>query len=143
MRVLQPSKLKAIFIIAISAISNAQADGQDKSVIGNWKLTKVLDSSTITALDDEQAEHLIGEVFSIEANRIRLGDRTCDNPNFEVTVAETKEFFLRQAHASATKLGLTNPVTAVHVDCTFVYKKPPDRLVVHWKGYFFDAVRQR
>jgi len=31
----------------------------------------------------------------------------------------------------------------MHVKCTYVYKKASDRLVVHWKGFFFDAVRQR
>lgn len=116
---------------------------QDKSVIGNWKLTKVLDSSEISALDDDEAEKLIGKVLHISEKEIRLGERTCREPDFEVTRAETNEYFRRSAHASAAKLRLPNPVTAVHLNCTYVYKKAaPGRLVVHWKGVFFDAVRK-
>ena len=47
------------------------------------------------------------------------------------------------AHASPEKLGLPDPVTSVHINCAYVYKKTPDRLVLNWQGVFFDAVRQR
>lgn len=133
----------AAFALAAWPAAPAQADGQDKSVIGNWRLTAVLDSSDITALDDDQAQRLVGKMFTIAQDKVQLGDRTCARPDFEVTVAERDEFFARQAHVSAAKLGLPDPVTAVHLNCTYVYKKAPDKLVVHWKGFFFDAVRAR
>lgn len=115
---------------------------QDKTVIGKWKLTKVLDSSEISAIDDEEAEQLIGQVLTISEKEVRFGKRTCKEPDFEVTRAETVEYFQRNARADAEKLGLPNPVTAVHINCTYVYKKAPRKLVVHWKGVFFDAVRK-
>lgn len=115
---------------------------QDKSVIGKWKLTKVLDSSEISALDDDEAEQLVGQVLTISEKEVRLGKRTCKDPDFEVTRAETNEYFQRNAHVSAVNLGLPHLVTAVHINCTYVYKKTPKRLVVHWKGVFFDAVRK-
>jgi hypothetical protein len=31
----------------------------------------------------------------------------------------------------------------VHIDCAYVYKKTPDRLVLNWQGVFFEAVRQQ
>lgn len=86
---------------------------------------------------------LVGQVFIIQADKVQLGKRVCDSPDFDVTVAETNAFFARYAHASAEHLGLPNPVTVVDVDCTSVYKKSPDKLVVHWQGFFFDAVRQK
>jgi hypothetical protein len=133
----------AAFVAGALLAAPAYADGQDKSVIGTWRLTAVLDSSAITALDEKQAQQLVGQLFTIEFDKVRFGGRMCTHPDFEMTVAETNAFFASQAHVSADKLGLPNPVTAVHVDCTFVYKKAPDKLVVHWKGFFFDAVRQR
>jgi hypothetical protein len=128
-------------VLAICPALSAYAESQDKSVIGQWKLTKVLDSSEITALDDDGAQQLVGRVISIEPDKVRFGKRTCMDPDFEVTIAETDAYFARHAHASAEKLGLPNPVTAVHINCTYVYKKSADKIVVHWKGYFFDAVR--
>lgn len=117
------------------------ADQLGTSVIGSWKLTAVLDASDITSLDDEEAADLIGQIITIDRDKVQLGARVCDSPTFEVTKAETNKFFRDQAHASAKKLGLTNPVTAVYVSCTEVYIKSRNRLVVHWKGFFFDAVR--
>jgi hypothetical protein len=139
MRILTMIVATGAAVVFLVAPANSQ--GLDKSVIGEWKLTKVLDSSEITALDDEQAEKLVGRTFTIQADKVQFAGRTCQDPNFEVTQAETYEYFARNAHASAENLGLPNPVTAVHVDCTYVYKKAPDKLVVHWKGFFFDAVK--
>lgn len=132
----------AAFVLSSCFSCPLHAAEQDKSVIGKWKLTKVLDSSEISALDDDEAERLVGQVLTITEKEVRLGKRTCKDPDFEVTHAETNEYLQRSAHASAKMLGLPNPVTAVHINCTYVYKKAPGRLVVHWKGVFFDAVRK-
>ncbi|MGF6181035.1 hypothetical protein ABIB42_002047 [Massilia sp. UYP32] len=133
----------AVVALAMWASTPANAQSQDKSVIGQWRLTAVLDSSQISALDDAQANGMIGQVLSIGANRVRLGKRICDAPTFEATRAETEEYLYRHANASAENLGLPNPVTVVNLDCMDVYQKPPDKLVVHWQGVFFDAVRER
>jgi hypothetical protein len=133
-------------VIALACGSTPQlqaAERQGTSVIGSWKLSAVLDSSDISALDEEEAEQLIGHVMTISRDKVQLDERVCLSPEFEVIKAETNKYFREQAHASAKKLGLPNPVTAVIVSCTEVYIKAPNRLVVHWKGYFFDAVRVR
>lgn len=132
----------AIAVIAmVVCFDPAYAGNQDKSIIGKWKLTAVLDSSEITALDDDQAQNLVGQTFSIQADKVQFGQRMCKSPDFEVSNEETSDYFARHAHASADKLGLPNPVTVVHIDCTYVYKKAPDKIVIHWKGFYFDAVR--
>lgn len=142
------SCLRVLTILAAIILSTflgqvAHADGQDKSIIGRWKFTKVLDSADISALSDEQAEALIGQVFIIESHKIRFGNRSCDNPDFNVTVADRDKYLEEQFHATAENLALPDQVTAVDVDCTTVFKKGPDKLLVFWKGVFFDAVRVR
>lgn len=126
--------------LAMGPMAPAIADSQDKSVIGQWKLTAVLDSSEISALDDAQAQRLVGQVLSIRADRVQLGKDVCDAPSFESTRAETDQYLSRHANATADNLGLPNPVTVVNLGCMDVYQKPP-RLVVHWQGVFFEAVR--
>ena len=74
---------------------------QDTSVIGRWKLTAALDSSDITSIDDQEAEELVGQIITIDRDKVQLGARVCDSPSFEVTKAETNKFFRDQAHASA------------------------------------------
>lgn len=134
------SILASIILLAWLA-GPALAASVDRSVIGRWKLSAVLDSSEITAISDLQAQKLLGQVLYIGADKVVLGKRICKNPSFEVTKAETNSYFANSAHVSAAKLGLPNPVTAVHINCTYVYKKAPNRMIVHWKGYFFDARR--
>lgn len=132
----------AALIFTIVPVQQLQAsEWHEKFVIGSWKLTAVLDSSEISALDDDEAKQLIGHVITISQDKVQLDDRVCDSPGFEVTKAETYKLFREEAHASAKKLGLPNPVTAIEVSCTDVFIKSRNRLVVHWKGFFFDAVR--
>lgn len=132
----------AVMAIALAMwpAASANAEGRDKSVIGRWQLTAVLDSSEISALDDAQAQKLVGQVLSIGSERVQLGKRGCDAPSFEVTRAETDEYLFRHARATADNLGLPNPVSVVNLGCMDVYHKPP-KLVVHWQGVFFEAVR--
>ena len=133
--------IAAFALICYPAPQLHAADRLGTSVIGSWKLTAVLDSSDITSLDDQEAADLVGQVITIGREKVQLGARVCDAPSFEVTTAETNSYFRDEAHASAKKLGLPNPVTSVSVGCTFVYIKSKNRLVVHWKGFFFDAIR--
>nr|WP_315394408.1 hypothetical protein [uncultured Duganella sp.] len=131
----------ALTIVGCSVQQLQAAEAPGTYVIGDWKLTAVLDSSDITALDDREAANLVGHIFKINRDKIQLDERVCDAPSFEVTKAETNSYFRREAHASADKLGLPNPVTSIELNCTYVYPKSRNRLVVHWKGFFFDAIR--
>lgn len=134
----------AALVLAIWPTLPLHAAGHyNPSVIGKWKLTKVLDSSEISSLDDDEAEQLVGKVLTIAKDRVQLGDRVCLAPTFEATQEDPQKHMEEQAHASAEKVGLPNPVTVVQVSCTVVFIKNPNRLVVHWKGYFFDAVREK
>jgi hypothetical protein len=141
--------VRALAVVAAVALATwptlplHAAEQQDLSVIGKWKLTKVLDSSEISALDDDEAAQLVGKVITIAKDRVQLGDRVCSSPTFEATRENPQKHMEEQAHASAEKMGLPNPVTVVQVSCTVVFIKSRDRLVVHWKGVFFDAVRQK
>jgi hypothetical protein len=132
--------------IAWSALAMSQAlaaEQHDMSVIGQWKLTSVLDSADVSGLDDDEARKLVGTVLKISKSDVRVGGQVCSSPDFEVTSGDRDEYFKRRAHASAEKLGLPNPVTSVHINCAYVYKKTSDRLVLNWQGVFFDAVRQQ
>jgi hypothetical protein len=141
------TRLRALPAVAAIAIATwpmlpmYAAERHNVSVIGKWRLTSVLDSSEISALDDDEAQQLVGEVLTISKEKVQMGTRICPAPDFEVIQGDTNAYFERRAHASAANLGLPNPVTSVHVSCTYVYIKNPNRLVVHWKGVFFDAVR--
>ena len=132
----------AVLIFIVVPAQHLQAsEWHEKFVIGSWKLTAVLDSSEISALDDDEAQQLVGHVMTISRDQVQLDDRVCSSPGFEVTKTETYKLFREEAHASAEKLGLPNPVTAIEISCTDVFIKSRNRLVVHWKGFFFDAIR--
>lgn len=51
--------------------------------------------------------------------------------------------YLREdAHAPSGRLGLATVVTVVDLACTEALLKSHGKIVVYWKGYFFDAVKQ-
>lgn len=137
-------------VIAVLAFASlpaffAHADDshQERSVIGKWKLTAALDASEITSLDEHEAQRLVGKVFTISQDRVQFGGRKCLPPDLDAERVEPRLYLREQAHASASKLGLPNPVTVVNLGCTVAFIKSQNRLVIHWDGWFFDALRQR
>ncbi|TFW28024.1 hypothetical protein [Massilia horti] len=118
------------------------ADGKyERAVSGNWKLTAALDGAHITSLDENEALQLVGRVFTIRKESVKFGSRVCGPSDFEAERVEPKIYLPEQFHARAEKLGLPSPVTAVDLSCTTVFIKSPNRLVIFWEGWFFDAVR--
>jgi hypothetical protein len=132
-----------VAVAGVSAAGSNAADAVGRNVIGKWRFTAVLDAGDIASIDEQQARRLVGKIFSISRKNVVFGDRDCGAPELEAERVETRTYLRGQAHASAKKLGLPNPVTVVDVACTVVFVKNPDRLVIHWDGWFFDAVRVR
>jgi hypothetical protein len=134
--------IAALAIGAWPTLSSA-ADKHEHAVTGQWKLTAALDGAEITSLDEHEAQRLIGRVFTIRKDKVQFGSRVCGPSEFEAARVEPGLFLREQFHASAEKLGLPNPVTVVDLSCTTVFIKNPNRLVIAWDGWFFDAIRAR
>lgn len=124
----------AALILASMPPPALAADYTERSVIGKWRLTAALDASQITALDEHEAQQLVGKVFTVSQDQIKLGVRKCSASDFVAERVEPRLYFREQAHASASKLGLPNPVTVVNLGCTVAFIKTKDRLVIHWDG---------
>lgn len=137
------AKAGAIISLFLMPVCADAAEQQDTSVIGRWKLISVLDSADVSGLDDEEARKLVGTLLKIRKDEVRIGGSVCRSPDFEAISGDRDEYLKRRAHASPEKLDLPNPLTSVHINCAYVYKKSADRLVLNWQGVFFDAVRQR
>lgn len=138
--------LQALYIVAAIALATwpvlpVNATELGVKVIGKWKFTSVLDASEITSINFSEARRLVGHVMTIDKTKVQFGDHTCLPPDFETECVEPNLYLREQAHASASNLGLPNPVTVVDVGCTVVFIKNPNRVVIHWDGFFFDAVR--
>jgi len=130
-------------VIALSsvAVPAAAAESIDRSVIGQWRLTAALDAADITSLDEIEASRLVGKTLVIGSHQLMLDRRECPSPDFASENVEPRLYLREHYRADASRLGLPNPVKVVHLDCTSAFIKSRDRLVVFWKGWFFDAVR--
>jgi hypothetical protein len=119
----------------------AQAVEPEDEILGSWKLTRVLDSSQISSLDDKEAARLVGKTLVIEKAKVTLAGETCDDPEFERHYEDTVRYLREEAHAASGRLGLPSTVTVVDLACTEALLKGHDRIVLYWKGFFFDAVK--
>jgi hypothetical protein len=119
----------------------ANAAQPNDDILGMWRLTKVLDSSDISSIDDRQAASLVGKVLVIQPNKITLAGETCEHPDFERHYEDTVRYLREEAHAASGRLGLPEVVTVVDLACTEALIKRYDKIVVYWKGFFFDAVK--
>lgn len=122
---------------------NAVAEEHGHAVVGTWRLTAVLDSADLASMDEKQARRLLGKRFVINEYGFRFGKEKCGAATFDSTWVEPNLYLREEAWASAEKLGLPNPAEVIDLTCTIVLVKSKDRLVLHWDGFFFDAVRQR
>jgi hypothetical protein len=118
------------------------ADPDYAELLGTWRLTKVLDSSDISALDDNEAARLVGKTLVIARDHVSLAGETCREPEFEHHFEDTVRYLREEAHAASGKLGLPEVVEVIDLACTEVLRKNHDKLVLYWKGFFFDMVKQ-
>jgi hypothetical protein len=120
----------------------AQPAQLNDDILGRWRITKVLDASNVTALDDKEAAQLVGKIFIVEPSKVSLAGEVCDEPEFERHYEDTVRYLREEAHASSWKLGLPGVVTVIDLSCTEALVKGYNKIVVLWKGVFFDAVKQ-
>ncbi|PHV09223.1 hypothetical protein CSQ96_01660 [Janthinobacterium sp. BJB412] len=113
----------------------------NSDILGKWRLTKVLDSADIAAMSGSQARAMIGKTVVIAEDRFVIGNRICKRPSYERSVDDLAKSFREEGHVSSVNMGLPDPVTSIDAHCTQIYLKAPDHIVVHWDGFYFDAVR--
>jgi hypothetical protein len=120
----------------------APAAEANADIYGTWRLAKVLGSADIAAMSDRQAQAMVGKEVAIAKDRFKIGNRTCRWPTYERSVEDLVKSFREQGHVSSANMGLPDPVTSIDARCTHIYLKAPGRIVVHWDGFYFDAVKK-
>lgn len=115
--------------------------GPNADIYGTWRLAKVLDSAGIAAMSDRQANAMLGQEVLIAKDRFKIGGQTCKAPSYERSVDDLAKSFREEGHVSSVNMGLPDPVTSIDAGCTHIYLKASGRIVVHWDGFYFDAVR--
>lgn len=131
-----------IALVAIAASLPAHAQQPNDDILGRWRITKVLDSSEISALDDKEAAALVGKAFIVEPDKVSLAGEVCKEPEFNRHYEDTVRYLREEAHASSWKLGLPEVVPIIDLSCAEALVKDSNKIVVYWKGFFFDAVKQ-
>lgn len=137
-----------VFITATRALAaatvalSAHAAQPNDDILGRWRITKVLDSSDIAALDGKEAAALVGKIFIVDPDKVSLAGEVCKEPDFNRHYEDTVRYLREEAHASSWKLGLPEVVPIVDLSCAEALTKGYNKIVVYWKGFFFDAVRQ-
>ena len=129
--------------IALPCCPAQAAEAKDTDVFGRWRFAAVLDSAEISSLDNREAQQLVGRIFTVNKDHIKFGKRDCGPPELEAELVEPTWYLREKAHASSELLRLPSPVTVVKLGCTIAFIKNPQNIVVHWKGWFFDATRVR
>lgn len=140
-----PTRLRsktAVALVTIAASLPAHAHQPNDDVLGRWRIMKVLDSSDISALDDKEAAALVGKTFIVQPDKVSLAGEVCKEPDFNRHYEDTVRYLREEAHASSWKLGLPEVVTIVDLSCAEALVKGYNKIVVYWKGFFFDAVKQ-
>ncbi|MRW91433.1 hypothetical protein GJ699_15685 [Duganella sp. FT80W] len=140
-----------LVLMAWLVISSASAWSGDDSepviannsdIYGLWRIVKVVGVADIAAMSDREARALIGKPVEIGKRAFVFGGEKCEEPTYERITRDLVQSFREESHASVAGMGLPDPVTSVDARCTHIFLKRPGVIVIHWNGYYFDAVRR-
>lgn len=130
-------------LVITTPLSVNASDAIERTVTGQWRFTKPIDSADIASLDEREAAQLVGQIFTIRRDKVAFGEEDCGDTEFEAQKVEPTLYVRKGWNSNVDGLKLPNPVTAVEISCTTVFILNRSRLVIFWKGWFFDAVRVR
>lgn len=133
----------AAAVLAGLGMTGVRAVGltDNSDIYGHWRIAKVIGAADVAAMSDKQARALVGRSVEIKASAFVFNGEVCDRPNYERTQQDLVLSFREQGHASPANMGLPDPVTAIDARCTHIFLKRPGVIVIHWEGYYFDAVK--
>jgi len=94
-------------------------------------------------MSERQARALIGKTADITRQAFIFNKERCETPSYERTREDLARSFREQGHVSAVDMGLPDPVTSIDAGCTHIFLKKPGVIVIHWDGFYFDAVRYK
>lgn len=131
------------FMVAIATLPARAIEFTNADLLGMWKITKVLDSSEISSIDDAEAAALVEQSFVIAPDKVTMAGESCrKRPRFTRHYEDAAQYVREMAHAPVGRLGLPTTVEAVELACTEALIKDYNKIVVYWKGYFFEATKQ-
>jgi hypothetical protein len=111
-------------------------------IVGTWTLTRVLDSADVASMDDQQAAALVGKKIVVRHDSVVFDGEPCRAPEMSRHREPAAKYVREGYHARVGYLGLPDTITVIDLDCTEAFLKSSGKIVVFWKGYFYDAMKQ-
>jgi len=136
-----PALLFVILNLQITSGANPPVVNSD--IYGRWRISKVLGASDIAAMSDKEAQGFVGKTVMITKNAFVFNGETCDAPSYERSQDDLVKSFRELGNMRVAALGLPDPVTSIDARCTHLFLKKSGVIVVHWNGFYFDAIKRR
>ena len=115
---------------------------KNADILGTWTITKVLDSADVASLTDQQAAALVGKNIVVRRDSIMFNGEPYRAPELTRHREPAAKFIREGYHARVGYLGLPDTITVIDLNCTEAFLKSKGEIVVFWRGYFFDAIKQ-
>lgn len=135
------SNLSLLLVLNMPGTSAGAAQPAHAGIAGRWQLASLLAFADIASIGEKEGHDLVGEVLTVDAERVSLGGKTCGKSSFRVERVRRNRDLRENAHVRGTTLGLPDPVDVVELSCAYLYMKTADRAVLAWRGAYFDVVR--
>ncbi len=129
-------KFRAV-LIAAWAIAACGAAAQPSELVGRWRVSAVLEASSITALDGAEAAKLVGQELVVSPAAVQFAGMSC-----KATFAKSQESARDMAAdygVNPKLLKLPDPATSYEAGCIDLFVRDAKTVVFTWKGYFFEA----
>ena len=140
--------IKAIFAIALSAATVAQAAPSLSPYIGKWKVVRIIGSGAVT-MSNREASKALGKTLSISTRAMMLPGASCSQVTSPTLSTRTTDDVLADEQMNRRDLTLpgdrlTNAVTFIDGKCVSAIPTAKGNLVVFGAaGYAYLAVKER
>lgn len=131
----------AALAISLSMTTFSYAADSNADIYGTWKIKTFVGAAEVSALSQQEVDHLIGAAVSISPQKFVFNGQTCQHPNYERSTEDAVAYFEREWRADAKELHFGKTVTIVATDCNMLYPIRKNHLIVAERGNFFEAVR--
>lgn len=142
----------SIFLLVFS-LTSAACSINESSFYGKWQITKMIETSNISALGEEQIDAIIRKELTYSPEMAQYDSNICNNPFNEMTEIEAEEFMIGHK-LSLKELGIDDGkviVIDVYEDNgrkpwdsigNYLLVKSPNTLITMVEGVYFEMQRQ-
>ena len=123
------------YIVALLLAAALLAPGQ---TTGDWKVLKLVGSTPISAMSDQEAAKLVGSTLKVTNEEVKFRGESYAKPALKVSKTARSTFY-KGYKMDGNPLKLPPTISTEDLGCTTLVHLSSGKAIFYWDGYFYSA----